>query len=130
MENMDKGLTVPKWVLIVWQEIPQMPQNLSAQAQKFWISRKKKLHWASVVRASVENSPSRTRSLNRISGPVATAINFLHFYSSSWTICTVHNGAKSWSRNEKLVYTNDFTRYFTLSHDFTRCFIETFILLF
>ena len=40
MENMDKGLTVPKWVLIVW---PKMPQNLSAhffaQAQKWWISR-------------------------------------------------------------------------------------------
>ena len=33
MENMDKGLTltVPKWMLIVWQKIPQMPQNLSAQ---------------------------------------------------------------------------------------------------
>jgi hypothetical protein len=31
MENMDKGLTVPKWVLIVWPKIPQMPQNLSAQ---------------------------------------------------------------------------------------------------
>ena len=31
MENMDKGPTVPKWVLIVWPKIPQMPQNLSAQ---------------------------------------------------------------------------------------------------
>ena len=42
---MDKGLTVPKWVLIVWLKIPQMPQNLSAhlsaQAQKIWISMKK-----------------------------------------------------------------------------------------
>ena len=51
MENMDKGLSVPKWVLI-----PQMPQNLSvdlsAQAQKLWISIKKRLHWASVVRAT------------------------------------------------------------------------------
>ena len=28
---MDKGLTVPKWVLIVWQKMPQMPQNVSAQ---------------------------------------------------------------------------------------------------
>ena len=28
---MDKGLTVPKWVLIVWPKIPQMPKNLSAQ---------------------------------------------------------------------------------------------------
>ena len=31
MENMDKGLVVPKWVLIVRPKIPQMPQNLSAQ---------------------------------------------------------------------------------------------------
>ena len=38
MENMDKGLTVPKWVLINQPKIPQMPQNLSAQAQKFKIS--------------------------------------------------------------------------------------------
>ena len=32
MENMDKGLIVPKWVLIVWTKIPQMPQNLLAHA--------------------------------------------------------------------------------------------------
>jgi hypothetical protein len=38
MENMDKVLTVPKWVLIVQ---PKIPQNLSALAQKFWISMKK-----------------------------------------------------------------------------------------
>ena len=38
MENMDKGLTVPKWVLIVWPKIPQMPQN---EFQKFWVSIKK-----------------------------------------------------------------------------------------
>ena len=31
MDNMDKGLTVPKWVLIVWPKIPQMPQNLFDQ---------------------------------------------------------------------------------------------------
>ena len=35
MENMDKGLNVPKWVLMNWPKIPQMPQNLSAQAQNF-----------------------------------------------------------------------------------------------
>jgi hypothetical protein len=38
MENMDKGLTVPKLVLINWTKIPK---NLSAQAQKFGISMKK-----------------------------------------------------------------------------------------
>jgi hypothetical protein len=45
MENMDKGLTVPKWVLIIWPKIPQMDRfylpNLYAQAQKFGISMKK-----------------------------------------------------------------------------------------
>ena len=41
MENMDKGLNVPKWVLINWPKIPHMSQNVSAQANKFWISMKK-----------------------------------------------------------------------------------------
>ena len=51
MENMDTGLIVPKWVRIVWLKIPQMPQNLSAQVQKFWISIKKGfINTASVVR--------------------------------------------------------------------------------
>ena len=31
MENMDKGLAVPKWVLIAQTKIAQIPQNLSAQ---------------------------------------------------------------------------------------------------
>ena len=39
---MDKGLTVPKWVLIVQLKMPQIYlPNLSAQAQKFGISMKK-----------------------------------------------------------------------------------------
>ena len=47
MENMDKGITVPKWVLIVWPIIPQMPQNLGCcqiclpKPKNFWISMKK-----------------------------------------------------------------------------------------
>ena len=53
MENMDKGLTVPKWVLIVWPKIPQMPQNLSAQfvcpSPKVLDFNEKRLQWASVV---------------------------------------------------------------------------------
>ena len=39
MKNMDKGLNV--WVLINRPKIPQIPQNVSAQAQKFGISMKK-----------------------------------------------------------------------------------------
>jgi hypothetical protein len=37
MENMDKGLIVLKCVLINCLKIPKIPQNLSAQAQKFGI---------------------------------------------------------------------------------------------
>ena len=50
MENMDKGLTVPKWVLTNQSKVPQIltyPKiylsKLSAQAQKFGISIKKAL---------------------------------------------------------------------------------------
>jgi hypothetical protein len=54
MENMDKGLTVPKWVLIFWLKIPQMPHNLFAQfvcpSPKVLNFNEKRLHWASVVR--------------------------------------------------------------------------------
>jgi hypothetical protein len=31
MENMDKELRVPKWLLIVLPKIPQMPEKVSAQ---------------------------------------------------------------------------------------------------
>ena len=42
IENMNMGLTVPKWVLIVQLKMPQIYlPNLSAQAQKFGISMKK-----------------------------------------------------------------------------------------
>jgi hypothetical protein len=53
MKNMDKGLTVPKWVLIVWPKIPKMLQNLFAQfvCPKVWDSNEKRLHRASVVHA-------------------------------------------------------------------------------
>ena len=57
MDNMDKRLTVPKWVLIVWPKIPQMPKTLSAQfvchSPKVWDFNEKLLHWASVVRESM-----------------------------------------------------------------------------
>ena len=57
METMDKGLTEPKWVLIVWLKIPQMPQNLSAQfvclSPTVWVFNEKRLYWAFVVSAKV-----------------------------------------------------------------------------
>ena len=47
LKKIDKGLIVSKWVLLVWLKIPQMPKiyvpNLSAEAQKFWISMEKSL---------------------------------------------------------------------------------------
>ena len=50
MENLDKELTVPKWVLINQPKIHQMLQNLSAQivspSPKVWDFDEKKLHWA------------------------------------------------------------------------------------
>ena len=53
MENMDKRLTAPKWVLIVLPKVPQMPQNLFAQFicpnPKVLDFNEKRLHWASVV---------------------------------------------------------------------------------
>ena len=55
MKNTDKGLTVPKWVLIVWQKIPQMPQTLFAQfvcpSPKVLDFNEKRPHWTFVVRA-------------------------------------------------------------------------------
>ena len=54
MENMDKGLIVPKWVLIVGPKIPKMPQNLSVlfvcPSPKVLDFNEKRLHWASIVR--------------------------------------------------------------------------------
>ena len=40
MKNMDKGLSVPKWVLINWLKIPNLPK-LSAQGLMFRILMKK-----------------------------------------------------------------------------------------
>ena len=55
MKNMDKGLTVTKWVLIVLLKIPQMPENLSAQfvcpSPNVLDFNGKRLHWVSVVRS-------------------------------------------------------------------------------
>ena len=54
MKNMDKGLTVPKWAMINW---PEIPQDSSAQivcpSPKVWDSDEKiGFNWASVVRGS------------------------------------------------------------------------------
>ena len=70
MENMDKGLTAPKWVLIVWPKIPHMPQNLSAQfvcpSPKVLDFNEKRLHWASVVRGTKSCLAPKTCSSTHI----------------------------------------------------------------
>ena len=67
MENMDKGLTVPKRVLIARRKIPQMPQNLSAQFvcsnPKVWDFNEKRLYWTSVVRALNDQDFLHTRGI-------------------------------------------------------------------
>ena len=58
MENMGKGLTVPKWVLIGQEKKTQMPQNLSSQfvcpSPKDLDFNEIRLHWAFVVHALLQ----------------------------------------------------------------------------
>jgi hypothetical protein len=55
---MDKGLTVPKRVLINQLKIPQMPQNVSAQivypSPKVWDFNETRLHCVNTVRRKCE----------------------------------------------------------------------------
>jgi hypothetical protein len=73
MKNMDKGLTVPKWVLINLPKIPQMPQNLSAQifcrSSKVWDFDEKRVHWVSVVCALSKELLSTTIQKSSTMGP-------------------------------------------------------------
>ena len=65
MKNIDKGLIVPKWVLINRPKIPKMPQNVSAQivclSPKVWDFDEKRLHWASVVRENLRMRKSQIK---------------------------------------------------------------------
>ena len=78
MKNMDKELTVPKWLLINRPKIPQMPQNSSAQifcpSPEVWNFDEKRLHWASVVRDTKYAMPP-TQTLK-----VFTSVLFLHYH--------------------------------------------------
>ena len=69
MENMDKGLTVPKWMLINCPKILQMSQNLSAQivcpSPKVWYFDVKRLHRASVVLGPGKNRARNSKHLQR-----------------------------------------------------------------
>ena len=78
MENMDKGLTVSKWVLI---NCSKMPQNLSAQivcpSPKVWDFDEKRLHWVSIF------------SGQRVCNPTLVLPDF---YYSSVKITHIMNG--------------------------------------
>ena len=52
MENMDKVLIGPNWVLINGPKITKKPQNFICPSPKVWDFDEKKtsLHWASIVR--------------------------------------------------------------------------------
>ena len=73
MESMDKGLTVPKWVLINLPKIPQMPQNLSAQivclSPIVGNFHERRLHWASVVHGLTHMLHLNPRFLGTVDGP-------------------------------------------------------------
>ena len=76
MENMDKRLTAPKWVLIVQPKIPQMSQNLSTLlfvclSPKVLDFNEKRLHWASVVRALVY-----AHKIVRLTDPEKSSMHF------------------------------------------------------
>ena len=62
MENMNRGLRVLKWVRINRLKTPQIPKNLSSQAQKFGILMKKGFigHPQSVVRKMSPVVPMKT----------------------------------------------------------------------
>ena len=50
---MDKGLTVPKWVLIVLLKIPPNALEFVCSSLKVLDFNEKRLHWASVVRVQM-----------------------------------------------------------------------------
>ena len=47
---MDKGLTVPKWVLIVWAENTPKDSEFVCPSPKVLDFNEKRLHWMSLVR--------------------------------------------------------------------------------
>ena len=73
---MDKRLTVPKWVLINWPKISQMSLSLSARffcpSPKVWDFDEKRLHWASVVRGSINKDTN-------------LLISFVDIVTNSWS---------------------------------------------
>ena len=110
MENMrmDKGLTVPKWVLINWQKITQMRKNLSAQifypSPKVWVFWWKKAHWASVIRDSAQTYDGKICNENP---KMATCCTL----ETQWAIC--HQiFSFSWNKFERNFFI--FTKYIHL----------------
>ena len=91
MENMDKGLTLTKWVMIVPPKIPKMPKNLSAQfvcpISKFGISMKKGfierpwsvLRWLLLPLSFAPNSPRALLAFHVMEDDSFSHESFDHF---------------------------------------------------
>ena len=61
---MDKGLTVPKWVLRNWLKIPQsLSAQIACPSTKVWDLDEKRLHWESLVRGIGDTNDTTTHLL-------------------------------------------------------------------
>ena len=88
MENMDRGLLVPKGVLINQAKIHQMLQNWFVQivcpSPKVWDWDEKGLHWASIVRAlNYQNSLDTKFQTNQWANPSHTQSFIIQFLESN-----------------------------------------------
>ena len=101
MKKMDKGLVVPKWLLIARPKIPQTPQSLSVQfvcpSPKVLDFNEKRLHWASAVRAYIHSRKITYLGMyTYIVYPLyyAVVFKFISIYCMQYTnVCSVH---KDW----------------------------------
>ena len=108
MKNMDKGLTVPKWVLINRPKVPKMSQNLSAQivcpSPKVWYFDEKKVSLASVVLALKLCSPNTPNLLpcrllcdRKVLGSLRTKYILAFYASFTFVLRTVYvKGVFEW----------------------------------
>ena len=91
MKNMDNGRTVPKWVLINWLKIPQMPKKIVWPSPKVGDFDEERLHWASVLRVC-----EKIRLFAKNLPPWLCIhwkwISILYFYPHcpSWSKCIFH----------------------------------------
>ena len=81
MENVDKGLTVPKWVLILQPKIPQMPPICLPKPKSLGFSKRSSL-WVSEVRGYMEEMASSEAQANSAS----TLGEFPDYLKNGWQL--------------------------------------------